>query len=144
MLATMVGRWRNISKSHWVKRPKTIPKKRNLDQEINYSKPHIWSLSHCTKNEVSIKDFFSKCELRKSLRKTSFFVQTFNIEFSSRKSQGQQKLTKKFTHSIILFHWKNLTLFTHSTLNIVNNILPQHSRKSIHFTKFPTNMFLVG
>ena len=28
-------------KLHWLKRPKAVPKKRNLDQKINYSKPHI-------------------------------------------------------------------------------------------------------
>ena len=32
-------------KLHWLKRPETVPQKRNLEQKINYSKPHIWNLS---------------------------------------------------------------------------------------------------
>ena len=42
----MVGRRRKILKIlHWLKCPKTVPKKTNLDQKINDYKPHIWSLS---------------------------------------------------------------------------------------------------
>ena len=41
----MFGRRRQILKLHWIKRSKTVPpKKRNFDQKINYSKPHISSL----------------------------------------------------------------------------------------------------
>ena len=32
-------------KLHWLKSPKTVPKKRNFDQKINDSKLHVWSLS---------------------------------------------------------------------------------------------------
>ena len=32
-------------KFYWLKRPKTVPKKRNLDQKVNDSKLHVWSLS---------------------------------------------------------------------------------------------------
>ena len=42
MLAFMVARRQKIKK-HWLKRPKAVPKKRNLDQNINYSKSHIWN-----------------------------------------------------------------------------------------------------
>ena len=43
MLSTMVGRQRKIKKKHWLKRPSAVPKKRNLNQNINYSKSHIWN-----------------------------------------------------------------------------------------------------
>ena len=34
-----------ILKLHWLNHPKTVPRKQNHDQKINYSEPHIWSLS---------------------------------------------------------------------------------------------------
>ena len=42
----MVDRRRKILKLHWIKHPKILPppKKRNLDQKIDNSKPDIWSL----------------------------------------------------------------------------------------------------
>ena len=39
----MVDRRQKIKKKHWLKRPKAVPKKRNLDQNINNSKSHIWN-----------------------------------------------------------------------------------------------------
>ena len=36
---------------------------------------------------------------------------SFNFRFSSRKSQNQQKLTKKMTHFRTQFHSKNLTYY---------------------------------
>ena len=41
--ATMVGGRRKIKKKHWLKRPRGVPKKRNLNQNINYSESHIWN-----------------------------------------------------------------------------------------------------
>ena len=43
MSITMVGRRQKILKLNWLKCSKTA-QKRNLDQKIYYSKPHIWSL----------------------------------------------------------------------------------------------------
>ena len=43
--ATMVGRRHKALILHWLKRAKTVPRKRNLDQKINSSKPHLWILS---------------------------------------------------------------------------------------------------
>ena len=37
-----VGRLQKNLKLHWLKR---VPKKQNLEQKINHSKPHNWSLS---------------------------------------------------------------------------------------------------
>ena len=50
-------------KLQWLKRPKAVPKKRNLEEKINDSKPHISSLSftktskkdHSFRNKVSFK-----------------------------------------------------------------------------------------
>ena len=55
----------------------------------------------------------------------------FNIRFSSRKSQRQQKLAKKIAHFTIQFPSKNLTHFTNlNSLDVEKNMLPQHSQKS--------------
>ena len=114
MSATMVGPRRKISKLHWLNTLKQSPKNWNLDQEINFSKPHIWSLP---------------------------FHFRFSSRMSS---QSQQKLAKNITHFTIPFCSKNLTYFTNlNCFNIVKKIFPQHSKKLAHFTKFPANMFLV-
>ena len=52
------------------------------------------------------------------------------FRFSSRKSQSQQKLAKKITHFTIQFCSRNVTNFTNiNSLDIDNNMLPQHSQK---------------
>ena len=54
----------------------------------------------------------------------------FNFRFSCRKSQSQQKLAKKIKHFTIQCHGKNLTHVTNlNSLDIENNMLPQHSQK---------------
>ena len=114
MSATMVGQRRKISKLHWLNTLKQSPKNWNLDQKINFSKPHIWSLP---------------------------FHFRFSSRMSS---QSQQNLAKNITHFTIPFCSKNLTYFTNlNCFNIVKKIFPQHSKKPAHFTKFPANMFLV-
>ena len=57
----------------------------------------------------------------------SFF---FDFRFSGRKSQSQQKLSVKITYFAIQFRSKNLTHFMNlNSLEIENNILPQHNQK---------------
>ena len=52
---------------------------------------------------------------------------------------------EKITHFTIQFRSKNLTHFTNlSSLDIENNMLPQHSQKPFWITNFPANMFLFG
>ena len=41
MSVTIAGGRRKIKKKHWLKCPRGVPKKRNLSQNINYSKSHI-------------------------------------------------------------------------------------------------------
>ena len=63
----------------------------------------------------------------------------FNSRFSSRKSQSQQKLAKTIhTFSLkIKFRSKNPTHFTNfNSLDIENNMLPQHSQKPFWLYKF--------
>ena len=61
----------------------------------------------------------------------------FIFRFSSRKSQSQQKLAKKITHFTIQFRSKNLIHFTNlNSLDIENNMLPQHSQKCFWLYKF--------
>ena len=57
---------------------------------------------------------------KSSFQKKGSWSLAFNFRFSSRKSQSQQKLTKKITHFTIQFHSKHLTHFTNlNSLNIV-------------------------
>ena len=52
---------------------------------------------------------------------------------------------EKITHFTIQFRSKNLTHFTNlGSLDIENNMLPQHSQKTFWITNFPANMFLFG
>ena len=39
--AIIIDRWEKIFKKHWLKCTTAIPKKQNLDQNINDSEPHI-------------------------------------------------------------------------------------------------------
>ena len=45
MSATVVGWQKKTLKSHWLKRPKTVPQKQILGLKINDSKTFIWCLS---------------------------------------------------------------------------------------------------
>ena len=66
---------------------------------------------------------------------SNFFFLIFRL--SSRKSQYQQKLAKKITHFTIQFRSKNLIHFTNlNSLDIENNMLPQHSQKPFWLYKF--------
>ena len=60
-----------------------------------------------------------------------------------RKSQRQQKLTKKITHFTRQFRSKNFTQFTNlNSLDVENNMLPQRRKNLSHFANFSANMFL--
>ena len=76
-------------------------------------------------------------------RSSSGYHQSFfNLIFSSRKFQSQQKLAKQITRFKIQFSSKNLTQFTNiNSLDIENNMLPQHNQKPFWLYKFSANMF---
>ena len=56
MSVTMFGGRLKIKK-HWLKRPRGVAKKRNLNQNINYSKSHIWN-SFLENNISGIQSFY--------------------------------------------------------------------------------------
>ena len=65
----------------------------------------------------------------------------FDFRFSSRKSQSQQKLTKKVTHFTIQFRSKHLTHFTElNSLDIENNLLPKYSLEPFSLYKFSSKL----
>ena len=70
--ATIVGRQRKILKLDWLKRSKTVPGKRNLDQKINGTKPHIWS--------SSINFRFSGIKPTKTSKKDHSFYNTVTLK----------------------------------------------------------------
>ena len=84
----MIVRRQKIIKKHWLKRPKAVPKKWNLDQNINYSNSHIWN--YFFENIISgIQLFYIRPHVPVEI------ISFFNFVSSGRKSQSQQKLSKK-------------------------------------------------
>ena len=122
MSATMIGRLRKIKKEHLLKRPKAVSKNTKFGPKykwfkISYLECFFWKFHF---GHTTFLYFFR----RSNRHHQSYF------RFSSRKSQSQQKLAKKTTHFTIQFCSKNLTHFTnHNSLDIENNMLPQHSQK---------------
>ena len=71
---------------------------------------------------------------RRSSGHQSFF---FNFRFSSRKYQNQQTLVTKITHFTIQSRSKMLSHFTNlNSLDIENNMPPQHSQKPLWICQF--------
>ena len=65
---------------------------------------------------------------------SSEHYQAFNVRFSCRKSQSQQKLGHLFYNTVLLKKLAHLTNF--NWLDIKNNMFPQHSQKSFWLYKF--------
>ena len=110
-----------ITKKHWIKRPKAVPKIRNLDQNINDSKSSIL-------NFLFWKYYFGHTRFLYLSRRSSGHHQRFFLisRFSSRKSQSQQNPAKKITHFIIQFRSKDLTHFSNiNSLDSENNMLSE-------------------
>ena len=54
-----------------------------------------------------------------------------NFRFSDRKSQSLQKVAERITYFVIQLRLKSLIHFTNrNSLNIIRNILPQHSQEN--------------
>ena len=114
---------------------KLSPKNGNLDQNINDSK--ILYLEF-----FFLKYYFEHTKFSYLSRSSSGFQSFFNLIFSSRKSQSQHKLAKQITRFKIQFSSKNFTQFTNiNSLDIENNMLPQHNQKPFWLYKFSANMF---
>ena len=96
------------------KTPESSPLKRNLDEDINDSKSHIWN-SFFENIISSIQSFYIRPQVPVDIIRVILI-----FRFSSRKSQSQQKLAKKKLivqysfaqkpHSIyeskLIWHWK--------------------------------------
>ena len=89
-----------------LKRPKAVPKKRNLDQNINDSKSHIWSsfLKNIISGIRSLIKFKKPRKITSDFFNKYIFVQTFQwtsseyffyFRFSSIKPQSKQKTSEK-------------------------------------------------
>ena len=129
MSATMVG-WRQKNfKKHWLKQPKSVGKKTKFGQKHD---------SNLISGTLFLKIFFRAYFF--------IFVQTFQwtssgffliSDFPAEKSQSQQKLARKdhtFHNTVLL---KKTSHFTNlNSLDIENNMLPQHSQKPFWFYKF--------
>ena len=136
MSATMIGRLRKIKKEHLLKRPKAVSKNTKFGPKykwfkISYLECFFW------------KFYFGPTTFLYFSRRSNGHHQSY-FRFSSRKSQSQQKLAKKTTHFTIQFCSKNLTHFTnHNSLDIENNMLPQHSQKPFWLCKFSSKVVSV-
>ena len=134
MSATMVGRRRRIKKKNtdW-NILKQYPKQRNLDQNINDSKSHIWN--SFLENIISSIHLFKICPHVP----VDIIRDFFNFRFFIRKSQSHQNLAKKMTHFTIQFCSIYLTHFINlNSLDIKNNMLPQHIQNPFWLYKFPS------
>ena len=79
MSATMVGRRQKTLELHWLKRPKRIPKRRNLDQKINDSKSHIWRI--CLNFRFSSRKAQSQQNLAKKITNfTSLLIKAYLLK----------------------------------------------------------------
>ena len=101
-------------KLYLLKRPKTVPRKRNLVEKINDSKSHIKSLS------FNFRFFSSKSQSQQKLAKK---ITHFTIKFRS-------KNLTYFTNVTVTQNCKNYT--------------PTTQPKIHSLYKFSSNMFLVG
>ena len=116
-----------------LKHPKAVPEITTL--ELKYK----WYKISC------LNSYFRHATFLYSFKCSSGHQSFFNIRFSSRKSQSQQKLAKKITHFTIQFRSKtSLILRTSTPLDIENSILPQHSQKPFWFNLFHQTCFCLG
>ena len=122
MWATKVGpTTKNLKKCHLLKRPKAVPYKTKLGPKYKWFKIlYCYSFLENIVNIISGNFFIFST--RSSGHQQRVF---FNFRFSSRKSQSQQKLTKKVTYFTIQFHSNNLTHFTKRYLHYTISWLPR-------------------
>ena len=129
---------RKNKKKQWLKHPKVVPRKRNLDQSINDSKSSVW-IFFLFENIISgIQLFYIRSNIHVVIR--FFFISDFLAE-----SLKANKTSKKITCLTIQFRSKNLTHFANfDSLDVENNMLPQYSQKTFWLKNFPAKIFLFG
>ena len=92
-------------KLYLLKRPKTVPRKRNLDEKINDSKSHIRSLS------FNFRFFSSKSQSQQKLAKK---ITHFTIKFRSKNLTYFTNLT--VTQNCKNFHFTNFPKFSSTNM----------------------------
>ena len=125
VLSENVGRRRKIGKKNLAKTPQSSPKKRNLDQNINDSKSHIWNSFF--ENIISAYSVFIFVH---TLQWTSSF--SFNFQIFKHKVSKPTKTREKW-HSIyntvsLKKRHSFLQISTHLTLKMIWSG-KQHSQK---------------
>ena len=119
------GLSKNVDNQGWPMTKNTLklpPKNGNLDQNIYDSKSHIWNSFF--ENIISgIQSFFLISD---------FLVESFKAN----------KNLQKWSRFTIQFCSKNLTYFTNiKSLDMKNNMLPQHNQKPFWLYRFSASMF---
>ena len=137
MLITTAGK---IKKTNWLKRFKAVPKTRNLDQNISDSKSDIWN-SYLENFVLDIQPFY----IRTYVPVDIISGVSFNFKFSSRKSESQQKLAKKWIILEYSFAQKTSLILRISTHLTLKRICSCNTAKNLSdFTNFPGKPFLFG
>ena len=130
----MVGRRRKIKKKHRLKRPIAVPKKRNLNQNINYLKSHIWDSFF--ENSISgIQSFYICPDIPVDAIRDFFLISKLLAE-SLRNNKNQQKRSH-----ILQYSFAKIIL---NSVDNENNTLPNTAKNLSDFTNFLANMFLCG
>ena len=110
----MIDRRKKLKKQHWLEHPKTVPKITKFGPKCK-----LFQMS-CLEVFFS-KYYFRHIKILYWFKCSSGHQSFFNIRFSNRKSQSQQKLAKKVTNFTLHFRSKaSLILRTspHLTLKI--------------------------
>ena len=128
MLATMLTD-SDYKKKRWLKRPKQSSKKRNLNQNANDSKSHIWNSFFWR--------YFGHATFLYSSTCSSQYQGFFISDFLAKSLKVNRKWQKKITHFTWQFCSKKLTHFMNlNSLDIKNNMLLQHNQKPFWLYRF--------
>ena len=131
----LVGRWKKKKKKHWLKRPKAVPEKRNIDQNINDSESHIWN-SFLDNIISGIHPFYI---LPHVLEDIIIFPTLDFLAESLKDKKNQRKRSLTLRHNFVQKTSLILCTLTYLTLKIIRS---RNTAKNISdFTNFSANMF---
>ena len=126
---------KKLKKKHWLKRLNAVPKKRNLDQNVNDTKCNIWN-SFLFFLRILFRAYNF---LYSSIRSGGHHQSFFSFRFSSRKSQSQPEIfltLQVFPKNVFLFRVRKFAL--HHFLTLKNSILEARWKQmSIYFCISP-------
>ena len=126
-----------LEKKEWLKRPKAVPKKWNLHQNMRFKMSYLEFLFW----KCYFVHTFLHFSWHSSGNHQSFFL---NFRFSNRKSQSHQKLTKKIIHfTITQFRLENLTHYMNLNYLTWKIIFLQRSQKPYWLYKFSSKLVSV-